>query len=252
MNSSVQIAVDLLSALLTGGFLLFFIEIMHIESDVKQRFKSIMNPFYHTLSKMSVFVHYMRSALVSTSNELLDALKIDMDYISKAGVVPCSSGRDIPYMKSDELDNLCETFNNIWYRLDRSPDLRRNITLDERMIDIARDALSEVYPRFNEKKLDVNALMDASGAFYVDYWQPVEHCTPNYEYWEKKAFITRTLIYVALGLSLVSLITTMIWADCICPVIPCALAILSSTVFAIGVGMMAYLMSLSNRLFRMA
>ena len=44
MNSSVQIAVDILTALLTGGFLLFFIETMHIESDVKQRYKAIMNP----------------------------------------------------------------------------------------------------------------------------------------------------------------------------------------------------------------
>ena len=42
MSSSVQIAVDILSALLTGGFLLFFIETMHIESDVKQRYKAIM------------------------------------------------------------------------------------------------------------------------------------------------------------------------------------------------------------------
>ena len=42
MSSSVQIAVDILAALLTGRFLLFFIETMHIESDVKQRFKAIM------------------------------------------------------------------------------------------------------------------------------------------------------------------------------------------------------------------
>ena len=50
MDNTVQIAIDLLSALLTGGFLLFFIETMHIEHDVSQRFLSIMNPFYHKLS----------------------------------------------------------------------------------------------------------------------------------------------------------------------------------------------------------
>lgn len=37
INDSVQISVNILSSLLTGGFLLFFIETMHIESDVKQR-----------------------------------------------------------------------------------------------------------------------------------------------------------------------------------------------------------------------
>jgi len=41
MSYSIQIAVDILSALLTGGFLLFFIETMHIESDVKQRFNQL-------------------------------------------------------------------------------------------------------------------------------------------------------------------------------------------------------------------
>ena len=75
MNSSIQIAVDILSALLTGGFLLFFIETMHIESDVKQRYKGIMNPFYHKLSKLTVFVGYLRSAIKFPEMERAKYLK---------------------------------------------------------------------------------------------------------------------------------------------------------------------------------
>ena len=251
MNGSVQIAVDLLSTLLTGGFLLFFIETMHIESDVKQRFKSIMSPFYHKLSEMTVFVDYMRYSIIFPHNRLFDNLKNDIEFISKAGIVPRTSGRDIPYMNSKELESLCETFNNIWYQLDRYPELRRDIVVEDGVgLDTAAAALCDVYPKYINKKIDIDTLQDATGAFYVDYWQPVEHCTSNYEYWESESKITRILIFCALGISLLSLIIIMLWTECIYNAIPCIFAILSSTVFGVCIGMMARLVSLSNRLFR--
>jgi hypothetical protein len=253
MNNSVQIAVDLLSTLLTGGFLLFFIETMHIESDVKQRFKSFMNPFYHRLSKMTVFVGYMRYSIIFPQNRLFDNLKKDLEFISKAGIVSSTSGRDIPYMNSKELESLCEAFNNIWYQFDRYPELRRDIVLEDGVgLDTAAAALCDVYPKYINKKVDIDTLQDATGAFYVDYWQPVEHCTSNYESWESKSKITRILIFCSLGTSLLSLIVIMLWVECICIAIPCIFAILSSTLFGVCVGMMARLVSLSNRLFRAA
>lgn len=252
MNSSVQIAVDILTALLTGGFLLFFIETMHIESDVKQRYKAIMNPFYHKLSKLTVFVGYLRSAIRFPDMERAKYLKDDMEYIRKAGEVPSSSGRDIPYMKSKELEKLCNIINDVWYTLDNSSELRHSITIDGGFLHIAKEALCEVYPEYKDKEIDADVLLDATGDFYVRYWQPVEHCTPNYEYWEKKAKLSRILIFVALGITLLSLLVTMVWVECICPVIPCSLAIVSALIFAACIGMMAYLISLSNRLFRAA
>lgn len=252
MNSSIQIAVDILSALLTGGFLLFFIETMHIESDVKQRYKGIMNPFYHKLSKLTVFVGYLRSAIKFPDMERAKYLKNDMEYIRKAGVVPSSSGRDIPFMKSKELEKICDVINDVWYNLDKSSDLRHNIRIDGGFMHIAKEALCEVYPEYKDKEIDVNVLQEATGDFYVRFWQPVEHCTPNYEYWEKKAKVSRILIFVALGISLLSLLVTMAWAECIYSVIPCSLAVLSSLIFAVCLGMMAYLISLSNKLFRAA
>lgn len=252
MNSSVQIAVDILTALLTGGFLLFFIETMHIESDVKQRYKAIMNPFYHKLSKLTVFVGYMRSAIRFPDMERAKYLKDDMEYIEKAGIVPSSSGRDIPYMKSKELEKLCEKINDVWYNLDKSSELRHKITIEGGFMNIAKEALCEVYPDYKDKEMDVNVLQDATGDFFVRFWQPVEHCTPNFEYWENKTKLSRILIFVALGFSLLSLLVTMAWAECICPWIPCLLAVVSSLIFAFCIGMMAYLISMSNRLFRAA
>ena len=77
-----------------------------------------MNPFYHKLSKLTVFVGYLRSAIKFPDMERAKYLKNDMEYIRKAGVVPSSSGRDIPFMKSKEMEKLCDVINDVWYNLD--------------------------------------------------------------------------------------------------------------------------------------
>lgn len=250
MNNSIQIAVEILSALLTGGFLLFFIETMHIESDVEQRFKYIMNPFYHKLSKMAAYIGHMRSALSFPKSEKGERLKSHMDYIKKAGIVPLTSGRDIPYMQSKQLKKLCYIINEIWLGLEDSAFRGELVINDGYGIDLASISLAEVYDNYRDKPMDINTLHDVAGSFFNDYWEPVEHCTPNYEYWQKKAKLSRMFIFSALGVSLLSLIITMLWADELCPVVPCCLAILSSITFSVCIGIMAYLMSLSNRLFR--
>ena len=200
---------------------------------------------------MSVFVGHMQYAIRFPKDRLGEDLKKNVEFISKAGIVPMTSGRDIPYMNSIELEKLCETFNNIWYHLDRYPALRRGIVTDDGVdLDAATVAISEVFPKYRNKRIEIGTLQETTGAFYIDYWQPVEHCTPNYEYWKSRSKATRVLLFCALGISLLSLIIIMLWAEYIGPLIPCVFAVLSSVVFATCVGMMAYLISLSNRLFR--
>lgn len=253
MNNSIQIAVNILTALLTGGFLLFFVEIMHVESDVRQRFKSIMNPFYHKLSKLAVFASYMKSSMTIPDVERGKLLTEDLNIIRKAGLISCSSGRDIPFMTSGDLESLCETINDVWYQLDNSSNLMRNIVVHDGLsLGLAAEALSEVDYQYYGRKMDVATLSKVMGDFYVEQWQPVEHCTPNFEFWTKKALITRVFVISSVAITMLSLIVTMLWADCISPIIPCSLAIFSSSLFAISIGFMIYLLSLKERLFHCA
>lgn len=248
---SFQVAVDILIALFTGGFLLFFVEVMHIESDVNHLFKSIMNPFYHKLSKLMVFVNYMSSSLsIKTPCTRWKKLMEDMDYIKKAGVVPCSSGRDIPYMDSKHLSILCEKINDVWYQLDGSSTFRSQIVVNEGFLEHAKVGLLEVYPGYATESMSVDVLQSATGRFYVDYWQPVESCTSNYEYWERMSKLTRLFIISALGVTIVSLIIVMFQAECISPVLPCLFALISVVIFVVSLSMMFKLMRLKNKLFR--
>ena len=52
--------ITLLSAILTGGFLMLFIESQKLSASVIDRFQGIMKPFYHKLS----FVSSFRSAII--------------------------------------------------------------------------------------------------------------------------------------------------------------------------------------------
>lgn len=253
MNNSIQIAVNILTALLTGGFLLFFVEVMHVESDVMRSFKSIMNPFYHKLSKLMVFASYMKSSMTIPDTERGKSLTEDLDYIRKAGLVACSSGRDIPYMKSGDLSSLCEKINDVWYQIDKSSSLSRDIVVHEGYsLTLAAEALSEIDRQYSGKEMNVGTLYMVMGDFYVNHWQPVEHCTPNFEFWNQKVLLTRVFIIISLAITMLSLIVTMLWADCVSPVYPCSLAILSSVLFAASIGLMIYLLSLKERLFRSA
>lgn len=253
MNDSIQIAVNILTALLTGGFLLFFVEIMHVESDVRQRFKSIMNPFYHKLSKLAVFVSYMKSSMTIPNEERGKYLEEDLNIIRKAGLTSCTSGRDIAFLKSGDLENLCEIINDVWIQLDKSPSLMRDIIVHDGLsLNLAAEALCEVDYRYYGRKMDVPTMYKVMGDFYVEQWQPVEHCTPNFELWTKRALLTRVFVISSVALTMLSLIITMLWVDCITPIITCSMVIFSSSLFATSIGLMIYLLSLKERLFNFA
>lgn len=253
MTNSVQIAIDILTALLTGGFLLFFIETMHIESDVKQKFKSIMNPFYHKLSLFTVFIAKVRTMIVLPKTVKGQDIQTLMSHIDKAGVVPQTSGRDIPFMNGAELAALCGKIYDVWWNMNECRKFNENISIQTNSsYDEAKSILADLFPKYDSTAINADMISKAASDFHKNFWEPVQHCTPNYEYFEKKAMLSRVLIFVAMGFSVLSLIAVMIWADSICPLIPCLLAIIAVVIFAVCIGIMAFLISLSNRLFRAA
>lgn len=74
METQLDIAISILSALLTGGFILFFVENQHIEREVINEFRSIMDPFYHKLSNYLMFVIYKLGKLMKLSHTIFGKL----------------------------------------------------------------------------------------------------------------------------------------------------------------------------------
>lgn len=252
MPNTIQIAVDILIALLTGGILLFFLEILHLEGSVSREFKEVMNPFYHKLSKYLVVLNYYRFSLRADKNDLQEKeFEKQIEGISRKGLEAVTSGRDITYLSAKDLDILCEEINNIWYVLDRGGQLMRNLRIDNNISkDEAIEAINESFPGYTGKPLDVSLLYDLSGRFYNKVWEPVQHCTHNYEYFQDEEKKARRLLITGLGLTLLSLISIMIWVNMMPVILPCVFVFLSSVILAISLWLLHHVSYISKRLIR--
>lgn len=56
MEEQVSIIVTVLAALLTGGFLMIFIESQQVANNMAERFHFIMRPFFHSFTNYARFI----------------------------------------------------------------------------------------------------------------------------------------------------------------------------------------------------
>lgn len=252
MPNTIQIAIDILLALLTGGILLFFLEILHLEGSVSREFKEVMNPFYHKLSKYLVIVNHYRFSLISNRGDAqITQFKKQIETLSQKGLESVMTGRDISYLSAKDLDTLCDEINGVWYDLDRGGQLMHKLMLDDRMSkDDALEAINESFPVYKGRPLDIALLYDLSGRFYNKVWEPVQHCTNNYEYFQCEEKKARKILVSGLGLTLLSLIVIMIWVDILPVFVPCLLVILSSILLVAGLKQLYHVSYISKRLIR--
>ena len=61
MEEQVSIIVTVLAALLTGGFLMIFIESQQVANNMAERFHFIMRPFFHSFTNYARFISSWKS-----------------------------------------------------------------------------------------------------------------------------------------------------------------------------------------------
>lgn len=231
---------------------MFFLEIMHLDGSVSSEFKSVMNPFYHKLSKYLVFLNYVRYSLrVRPDDAQGQRFKKQIEQVSRKGIEAVVSGRDISYLSDSELDLLCNNINHIWYVLDRGGQLRKNLAMDDSFSKVnATEAIKEVFPQYEGRSLDVQLLYESSGEFYNAIWEPVQHCTANYEYFLEEAWKARKIVLSTLAFAMISIVVTMVWVGRLPAIVPCILAIVSAVLFSFALIKLSFVNKLSKRIIR--
>ena len=124
MNEQFNIIVSILAALLTGGFLMIFIESQQVAGNVAERFHFAMTPFFHSFSNYVKFISSFRACFtfrVAENSDYIKKLKDNIEKVGRLGGQSIVSGQDFPadYFTAEELDSICNTINNIWYYIDR-------------------------------------------------------------------------------------------------------------------------------------
>lgn len=119
MENQISNIITILTALLTGGFLMLFIENQQITTYVIERLHQRMNPFFHSFTNYVKFVSSFESCYIwrKCTSSYMKCLKQYVKDISIYGGKAITSGQDfsIYSFSATELDSICEKINGIWY-----------------------------------------------------------------------------------------------------------------------------------------
>ena len=224
MEEQISIIVSIIVALLTGGFIILFLENQHVGANVIERYHFVMKPFMHRLSN---YFKFLSSAKVYFSinrgtkkedAEYVFAFKDLMDKLSHLAHPCIMSGQDYPvsHFSASQVDSICNDINNVWYYWDD----KRNYMLDYCTYDTgkadlhgkkAREYLSEVFPRkYDNIDFSISLLSDVSGEFYVEVYEPIQNIPFEYEQWCKNEDDFKKLTFATIGLCMVTLVVILL------------------------------------------
>lgn len=252
MINQIDIAVPILTSLLTGGFLLFFIENQHIEKEVSERFYSLMKPFYRNLTLYLRFLSTCRNAIIydKEQSENILALQSIMDKLGRLGGQTIIEGRNIPILDAKKIDQICNDINNIWYYYDKS-NTKCHISFDnnEFIKQHIKESLLDYSAKYNDSPINLDLLPKVSGDFFVEVWQPVQDISYEYEYWQKKCQCYNWFIFGSIILIITVLLSILIIPEFkYYSILFTALTVISCIVFGILIFRMVKLMNISNRI----
>lgn len=233
-----DVTIPLLCSLLTGGFLLLFIENQNIDKEIVGRFFGIMRPFYHKLTQFVNFACEVGYAIryKDANGEYVPELKKISDRLSKLECQYIFQGRDIPILKSSEIEKLCCDINNIWYLYDKGWIVTDNIYLDEacRYEDRIRTTMRDFPTQYKDMPYDINLLPTIAGNFYVEEWLPIQNITYEYESWKRHSKSCRYLLLASILTTLTSLLILMYVGEKYGVIISQILTIVCSVLFALS------------------
>ena len=117
------------------------------------------------------------------------------------------SGKDTPYLKLYELDDICENINGIWYIFYRNPEIYSHLRFSNRiLIDKVRNSLIAYDRSLSKENIDIYIFPKISGNFYVKEWQPIDNIPYSYQFFEQKNDSCNKWLCVSFAIEICSLI----------------------------------------------
>ena len=227
MAEQLSIIISILSALLTGGFLMIFIESQKVSGGVTERFHFVMNPFFHSFSNYVKFISSFKACFTFNAgkdSDYVKRLKDNVEKIARFGGQSIISGQDYSadYFTAKELDSICKTINNIWYLIDGNQGyINKHLDFDSHHVQMfsehTKGYLEAISPKYKGMQLTKDMLAKVSGDFFAEIYQPIQDILPQYEFWQKKEKEFKILALVTVGFTLLTMILILL-LSCYIPI----------------------------------
>ena len=204
-----QTVLTILTSIITGGFVLVFVEIGNRRNRENDRYDMIVTPFMHKLSAFFRFIVWSSSRIryPNEKNQKEQKFKLIIDNLSKYGGQIIMSGGDYltDAFTADELYKIAFDINNLWYWHDKMKpcNLRwESNDYNDKLID---QELKEINPAFLELPNDVTLVPIVSSEFYVRIYQPIEYETYRHEAFLKQYSLLTRFVSIAVAFILLLL-----------------------------------------------
>lgn len=258
MDEQLSIIISILTALLTGGFLMIFIESQQVADSVAERFHFGMNPFFHSFSNYVKFISSFKTHFtfkVTKDSCYIKRLKANVDIIARLGGRSIVSGQDYPahYFTAKELNSICETINDIWYCIDGNQDeIDKHLDFHnvQMFSEHTKGYLEAISPKYKGMELNKDMLAKISGDFFVDIYQPIQHILPHYELWQKKEKEFKILTLATIVFTLLTMLLILL-LNCYIPIcVYKVLCVVCCALLILGLYKLIKIENLSKRIMR--
>lgn len=257
---NLNITISILTAILTGGLFLIFFEILKVTESVTNRFYNKINPFFKSFSSYVRFISFFKSCFtfkVSKDSTYINQLKKDVDEIASWGGNSILTGQDYSAnnFTAKELEDICQTINDIWYCLDR----KRNFVYDYLIFDSyhARifnlkftNYLEAISPEYKGIQINKDILAKVSGDFYETKYRPIQNFFNQYEFWQKQVKIFKTFAFTTIGFTSSGIILVILNLPCIQMWVYDILCIVCLILLLISLYKLIKIYNLSNKIIR--
>lgn len=212
---TVNAIINILIALITGGFIIILIEIGNRKNREYDKYCNFMQPFMKRLSAYCRFVSKCANSILYpkqlSENEIGFRNLVNM--ISKEGekLIMCGGNYPIDRFSLQKLEQFALDINNVWYWHDR---IKSPLIIDQRHIAFQRDAIEKelaiINPAYLSHIYDDALIAKISGEFYTDIYQPLEDDIINYQH-KKCLYDTHTkIIFTAIVIIVLLLILLLL------------------------------------------
>ena len=205
------IALAIMTSIITGGFVLVFVEIGNRKNRENDRHDGIMTPFLHKLSAYFRFMNWCRSQIIYPKDDLngyekdFKALVNQMETYGGRLIIGGGDYR-VDAFNAKQLNDIALAINNIWYCRDKMKPCR--LKWDGRVsydgTDYIAKELKEINSSYLSEEQGVDLVAKVSGDFFFVFYQPIEYETYRHEAYLKQ-YNTQT-IWVAVFFSFVLLV----------------------------------------------
>lgn len=223
-TSTQSILLSILTSIITGGFIIVFIEIGNRKNREIDRYEQFMMPFMKKLTAYFRFISWYNNSIIypkDKEDNVISFQKI-VNEMAKYGTSSIMSGfiYDIDSFSTKKLKNISYQINEIWYCYDKMNPCKIKLANDNFVLNELKDKLDKellsINPTYLRYSKDVFLISKVSGDFFIDIFQPIEnyidiHNEYMLHYRRQYLLVVLSITFVLLSLILMLFVKLPMW-----------------------------------------